>query len=204
MHLPPLYLPTSLLATLLHPLTVYPSPLTPQLQIPPSSNTTYHLAKPSLTPIPITGPSSPTLNCHGSPIGCLGAATDHTMRVLHNFMRPLTSAAHYYPGQNIACVQHRIFGLPVVGYYCAFLEGGGVPAGGVNGVELVRLMETLIRAGCAGCGMVEIADGVGGKEGWLKVDYVSKSACTGLCIYSANGGLALEWRPGDDGVVLED
>lgn len=77
-----------------------------------------------------------------------------------------------------------------------------MPAAGVNGVVLVRSMERMMKAGCKGCGSVEIGnDGEEGKAGWLKVDYVSESACTGLCVYSARGELVLEWKPGDVGVV---
>lgn len=87
-----------------------------------------------------------------------------------------------------------------------------MPAGGVNGVVLVQMMERLIEGGCEGCGSCGIEEGDEGKEvrvgrgmGILTVNYVADSQCVGLCVYrsSADRKPLLAWTP-EEGVVAVD
>lgn len=83
-----------------------------------------------------------------------------------------------------------------------------MPAGGVNGVMLVQMMERLIEGGCEGCGSCGIEErdkGEGSGMGILTVNYVADSQCVGLCIYasSADRKPLLAWTP-ETGVVALD
>lgn len=118
-------------------------------------------------------------------------------------MSLLTADAHYYAGQDIACIPRDW--LPFArlvwseGAYCAFLQGKNVPRGGVDGFTLLQRMDTLIHFGCQGCGSSAISDSGGmGEMGQLTVNYVRHSSCEGLCVYESGREEkpVVEWRPG--------
>ena len=78
-----------------------------------------------------------------------------------------------------------------------------MPGGGVDGVTLLRKMDTLIQYGCQGCGSTAVSDDGGmGELGSLTVNYVRHSSCEGLCVYESMRGSkpVVEWKP-DVGVV---
>ena len=85
-----------------------------------------------------------------------------------------------------------------------------MPAGGLNGVVLVRMMERMIEGGCEGCGSCGIGEVEGEKGGGkgmgiLTVNYVADSQCVGLCVYASGADRKplLAWTPGR-GVVAVD
>ena len=117
-------------------------------------------------------------------------------------MANLTVNAHYYAGQDIACIPRQW--LPFArlvwheGAYCAFLQGKNVPGGGVDGVTLLQKMDALIQYGCQGCGSSAISDSGGMSDmGSLTVNYVRHWACEGLCVYESmrDSKPVLEWNP---------
>lgn len=122
-------------------------------------------------------------------------------------MAVLTEHAHYYAGQDIACIPREW--LPFArlvwseGAYCAFLQGRNVPSEGVDGITLLRKMDALIQYGCQGCGSSAVSDsGAMSDMGSLTVNYVRHSACEGLCVYESmrDSKPVVEWKP-DAGIV---
>ena len=122
-------------------------------------------------------------------------------------MALLTANAHYYAGQDIACIPRDW--LPFArliwseGAYCAFLQGKNVPGGGVDGITLLEKMDDLIQYGCQGCGSSAIGEsGRMSEMGSLTVNYVRHSSCEGLCVYESmrDEEPVVEWRP-DAGLV---
>ena len=90
---------------------------------------------------------------------------------------PLDDKDFYQPGANIICLPQ---GKSFLGGICAFTQGN--VGAGVLGVLVKQKLEQLSTHGCKICGSVPLANNNDPTEaGILTVNYISGTACAGLC-----------------------
>ncbi|KAL8883476.1 MAG: hypothetical protein Q9192_007147 [Flavoplaca navasiana] len=92
---------------------------------------------------------------------------------------PLPDLELFFKNEHIICARN----LPwLVGSICVFLQGDHVPASGVPGFIIKRLVHHLVFHGCKFCGSIPVsADNNPYRLGVLTCNYVTDQGCQGVC-----------------------
>ncbi|KAI4104148.1 MAG: hypothetical protein LQ339_004001 [Xanthoria mediterranea] len=85
----------------------------------------------------------------------------------------------FFEGEHIICARNLSW---LVGSICVFLQGEKVPADGVPGFVIKRLVHKLVRHGCKFCGSVPVSeDNNPYRLGILTSNFVTDKGCHGVC-----------------------
>ncbi|KAL8842820.1 MAG: hypothetical protein Q9176_002456 [Flavoplaca citrina] len=92
---------------------------------------------------------------------------------------PLPDLELFFKGEHIICARNLHW---LVGSICVFLQGDHVPASGVPGFIIKRLVHHLVFHGCKFCGSIPVSeDNNPYRLGVLTSNYVTDQGCQGVC-----------------------